>query len=95
MVIPIYAGLDRLPDSLLEASTDLGAKAGRTFRARRAAACWCPSIVAGSMFTFSLSLGDLHEQHRRRHDAVHRQHRSTSKFGANLPFAAAYAWCRC
>src|SRR4029078_12966556 len=31
MIIPIYAGLERLPDSLLEASTDLGAKAGRTF----------------------------------------------------------------
>ena len=38
MLIPIYAGLDRLPNSLLEASTDLGAKAGRTFAQRRAAA---------------------------------------------------------
>ena len=57
MILPIYAGLDRLPDSLLEASADLGARAGRTF--------WSvvlptirPAVIAGSIFTFSLSLGD-------------------------------------
>jgi len=57
MVLPIYAGLDRLPDSLLEASGDLGASAGRTFRSVVLPLIF-PAIVAGSIFTFSLSLGD-------------------------------------
>jgi putative spermidine/putrescine transport system permease protein len=57
MILPIYAGLDRLPDSLLEASADLGATAGRTFRSVVLPLLF-PSIVAGSIFTFSLSLGD-------------------------------------
>ena len=57
MILPIYAGLDRLPDSLLEASSDLGAHAGRTFRSV-VLPMIVPSVVAGSIFTFSLSLGD-------------------------------------
>jgi putative spermidine/putrescine transport system permease protein len=57
MVLPIYAGLDRLPDSLLEASADLGARAGRTFRSV-VLPMIVPAVVAGSIFTFSLSLGD-------------------------------------
>ncbi len=57
MILPIYAGLERLPDSLLEASSDLGGKAGRTFRSV-VVPLLIPSIVAGSIFTFSLSLGD-------------------------------------
>ena len=57
MVLPIYAGLERLPDSLLEASGDLGAKAGRTFRSVVAPLAF-PAVVAGAIFTFSLSLGD-------------------------------------
>jgi ABC-type spermidine/putrescine transport system permease subunit I len=57
MILPIYAGLDRLPDSLLEASADLGARAGRTFRSV-VLPLLVPAIVAGSIFTFSLSLGD-------------------------------------
>jgi putative spermidine/putrescine transport system permease protein len=57
MILPIYAGLDRLPDSLLEASGDLGATAGRTFRSVVAPLTY-PAVVAGSIFTFSLSLGD-------------------------------------
>src|SRR5439155_1762730 len=52
MIIPIYAGLERLPNSLLEASTDLGAKAGRTF-VRVVLPQIRPSIVAGSIFTFA------------------------------------------
>jgi putative spermidine/putrescine transport system permease protein len=57
MILPIYAGLDRLPDSLLEASEDCGARPWRTFRS----VVWpniVPSVVAGSIFTFSLTLGD-------------------------------------
>ena len=58
MILPIYAGLERLPDSLLEASSDLGGKAGAHVPQRRGPALLIPSIVAGSIFTFSLSLGD-------------------------------------
>ena len=58
MILPIYAGFERLPNSLLEASGDLGASAGRTFRSVVLPLVY-PSIVAGSIFTFSLSLGDF------------------------------------
>lgn len=57
MVLPIYAGLERLPDSLLDASGDLGARPWRTFRSV-VVPMLVPSIAAGSIFTFSLSLGD-------------------------------------
>ncbi len=57
MLLPIYAGLERLPSSLLDASGDLGAKPGRTFRSV-IVPILLPSIAAGSIFTFSLSLGD-------------------------------------
>jgi putative spermidine/putrescine transport system permease protein len=57
MILPIYAGLERVPDSLLEASADLGAKAGTTFR-RVILPLVFPALVAGSIFTFSLTLGD-------------------------------------
>ena len=57
MVLPVYAGLERLPDSMLEASSDLGAKAGRTIRSVVIPLAF-PAVVAGAIFTFSLSLGD-------------------------------------
>jgi putative spermidine/putrescine transport system permease protein len=57
MVLPLYAGFQKLPDFLLEASSDLGAKPGRTLRSV-ALPMVAPSLVAGSIFTFSLSLGD-------------------------------------
>ena len=57
MILPVYAGLERLPDSLIEASSDLGAPAGRTFRSVILPLAF-PAVVAGSIFTFSLSLGD-------------------------------------
>jgi putative spermidine/putrescine transport system permease protein len=57
MVLPIYAGLERLPDTMLEASSDLGAKAGRTIRSVVVPLAF-PAVVAGAIFTFSLSLGD-------------------------------------
>jgi putative spermidine/putrescine transport system permease protein len=57
MVLPVYAALERIPGSLLEASADLGARGLRTF--------WSvilrlalPGLAAGSIFTFSLTLGD-------------------------------------
>jgi putative spermidine/putrescine transport system permease protein len=57
MILPIYAGLERIPNSLLEASSDLGARSWRTFR-RVVLPLAVPAVVAGSIFTFSLSLGD-------------------------------------
>jgi putative spermidine/putrescine transport system permease protein len=57
MILPIYAGMDRLPNSLLEASSDLGASATRTFTSIILPIIY-PAIIAGSIFTFSLSLGD-------------------------------------
>ena len=57
MILPVYAGFERLPQSLLDASGDLGARNFYTTR-RVILPLIFPSIVAGSMFTFSLSLGD-------------------------------------
>jgi putative spermidine/putrescine transport system permease protein len=57
MILPIYAGLERLPGSLLEASADLGARSGTTLL-RVVLPAVFPAVVAGSLFTFSLSLGD-------------------------------------
>ncbi len=58
MILPIYAGLERLPASLLDASGDLGAHPFRTFRSV-ILPMLVPSVAAGSVFTFSLSLGDF------------------------------------
>jgi putative spermidine/putrescine transport system permease protein len=57
MILPIYAGLDRIPANVLDASADLGATAGRTLRSVIVPLV-VPSVFAGSVFTFSLSLGD-------------------------------------
>jgi putative spermidine/putrescine transport system permease protein len=57
MIIPIVAGLERIPNSLLEASSDLGGRGGLTFR-RVVLPLAFPAVVAGSIFTFSLTLGD-------------------------------------
>ena len=57
MILPIYAGLERIPNSLLDASSDLGGGAGMTFR-RVIFPLALPAVVAGSIFTFSLTLGD-------------------------------------
>ncbi len=57
MILPIYAGLERIPPSLLEASADLGARGWLTFR-RVVLPMALPAVVAGSIFTFSLTLGD-------------------------------------
>ena len=57
MIIPIYAGLERIPNSLLSASEDLGASPFTTFR-RVILPLTFPAVVAGSIFSFSLTLGD-------------------------------------
>jgi len=58
MILPVEAALERLPRSLLEASDDLGARPGQTFRHVILPLVF-PGIVAGSIFTFSLTLGDF------------------------------------
>jgi putative spermidine/putrescine transport system permease protein len=57
MILPVYGALERIPDSLLEASRDLGAGGLRTFR-QVVLPLALPGVVAGSIFTFSLTLGD-------------------------------------
>jgi putative spermidine/putrescine transport system permease protein len=89
MIIPIFAGLERIPDSLLSASEDLGAGPFTTFR-RVILPLAFPAVVAGSIFTFALSLGDY---------ITPRLVSSTQFIGTvvyqnitnNLPLASAYA----
>ena len=57
MVIPVFAGFDRVPGSLFEASYDLGASTWRTLRSVVLPLVF-PAVAAGSIFTFSLTLGD-------------------------------------
>ena len=90
MVLPIYAGMEKLPDSIIDASADLGAKPGRTFLKIVLPITW-PAIIAGSLFTFSLSLGDyitvqiLGGTFQMLGNVVYQN------FALNLPFAAAVA----
>ncbi|HZR91756.1 MAG TPA: ABC transporter permease [Gaiellaceae bacterium] len=58
MVLPVIAAFERVPDSYLEASMDLGARGWQTFR-RVVWPLVLPGVVAGSIFTFSLTLGDF------------------------------------
>jgi len=58
MILPIQAALERVPPSLLEASADLGGRDGDTFRYVLLPLAF-PGVVAGSIFTFSLTLGDF------------------------------------
>ena len=58
MIVPVQTALERVPKSLLEASSDLGANAAQTFRNVILPLSF-PGVVAGSIFTFSLTLGDF------------------------------------
>ena len=58
MILPVWAAIERVPDSLIEASADLGARGWRSFRSVLLPLI-LPGIVAGSIFTFSLTLGDF------------------------------------
>ena len=57
MILPTQAAIERVPENLLQASADLGARPGQTFRAVLLPLAF-PGVVAGSIFTFSLTLGD-------------------------------------
>ena len=90
MILPIYAGLERIPDSLFDASSDLGASPFVTFRKVILPLAF-PAVVAGSIFTFSLSLGDyitptLVSSVQFIGNVIYNQ----LGVGGNLPFAAAY-----
>jgi putative spermidine/putrescine transport system permease protein len=90
MILPVFAGLERIPDALLEASADVGARAFRTFRSVVLPLLF-PALVAGSIFTFSLTLGDFYMNrivggtNEFIGNVVYRQ------FSVDLPFAAAYS----
>ena len=91
MILPVYAGLERIPESLLEASSDLGGRAWTTFR-RVILPLALPGVVAGSIFTFSLTLGDYITPTLFSGD----QFIGNIVYGhvgvsGNVPFAAAYA----
>jgi putative spermidine/putrescine transport system permease protein len=57
MILPLQAALERVPRSFIEASSDLGAKPSQTFR-KVILPLAIPGVAAGSIFTFSLTLGD-------------------------------------
>ena len=90
MILPIYAGLERLPNSLLDASSDLGASTRQTLK-DVVLPILKPAIIAGSIFTFSLSLGDyitvqiVGGKSQMLGNVVYQN------FQLNLPFAAAVA----
>jgi putative spermidine/putrescine transport system permease protein len=90
MIIPIYAGLERIPDTLLSASEDMGAKPSYTFR-RVVMPLVFPAVVAGSIFTFSLTLGDFITPNLVGSGDQFIGTLVYSNFSVNLPFAAAMA----
>ena len=90
MILPIYAGLTRLPNSMLDASADLGASGGRTFRSIVVPMIF-PSVVAGSIFTFSLSLGDYITAQIVGGTTTMLGNVVQTTYVTNLPFAAAVA----
>jgi putative spermidine/putrescine transport system permease protein len=92
MVLPVYAALERIPDSYLEASADLGASGAKTFRSVILPLA-LPGLVAGSIFTFALTLGDYITPLLIGGTSSQLIGNTISNFmqEANTPFAAAYA----
>ncbi len=93
MILPVYAALERIPHSYIEASRDLGARGGRTLRSVILPLA-LPGIVAGSIFTFALTLGDYitpllvgGSSSQMIGNIVY----DSALQASNLPFAAAYA----
>ena len=93
MILPVYAALERIPHSYIEASRDLGAKGFRTLRTVILPLA-LPGLVAGSIFTFSLTLGDYitplligGSNSQFIGNVVY----DSVNISSNLPFAAAYA----
>jgi putative spermidine/putrescine transport system permease protein len=90
MILPIYAGLERIPNSMISASEDLGANPWRTFRSVVLPLAF-PAIVAGSIFTFSLTLGDYITPTLVSPDTQFIGNVIFSQHTNNLPLASAFA----
>jgi len=90
MILPIYAGLSSMRGSYLEAAADLGARPWRTFRSVVLPMIW-PSVVAGSIFTFSLSLGDYITVQLVGGSSLMLGNAIYQNFSVSLPFASALA----
>jgi putative spermidine/putrescine transport system permease protein len=90
MILPIYAGLERIPNSMISASEDLGANPLRTFRSVVFPLAF-PAIVAGSIFTFSLTLGDYITPSLVSPDTQFIGNVIFSQHTNNLPLASAFA----
>jgi putative spermidine/putrescine transport system permease protein len=90
MILPIYAGLERIPNSMISASEDLGANPWRTFRSVVVPLAF-PAIVAGSIFTFSLTLGDYITPSLVSPDTQFIGNVVYSQHTSNLPLASAFA----
>jgi putative spermidine/putrescine transport system permease protein len=93
MVLPIWTALERVPDSLLEASGDLGARGWQTFR-HVLLPMVLPGVAAGSIFTFSLTLGDYITPTLvggAGSDFIGNVVYSNVGVSSNVPFAAAFA----
>ena len=91
MILPLFAGLERIPSSLIEASSDLGARGPTTFR-RVIVPLAIPALIAGSIFTFSLTLGDYITPNQIASGKQFIGNLILSDFGVpNLPLAAAEA----
>ena len=90
MILPIYAGLERIPNSMISASEDLGANPLRTFRSVVFPLAF-PAIVAGSIFTFSLTLGDYITPTLVSPDTQFIGNVIFSQHTNNLPLASAFA----
>lgn len=90
MILPVYVGISTIPESLLDASADLGAGAWRTFRSVVLPIVG-PAVAAGSIFTFSLSLGDYITVQLVGGTSQMIGNVVYQSFSTNLPFAAAMA----
>ena len=90
MILPIYAGLERIPNTLISASEDLGAKPFLTFR-RVVLPLVFPAVVAGSIFTFSLTMGDYITPSLVSPDTQFIGNVVFTNHTTNLPLASAYA----
>jgi putative spermidine/putrescine transport system permease protein len=90
MILPIFAGLERIPNTLISASEDLGAKPFTTFR-RVILPLAFPAVVAGSIFTFALTLGDYITPRLVSNNQFIGNVIYNNILGENLPFAAALA----
>jgi putative spermidine/putrescine transport system permease protein len=90
MILPIYAGLKRMPEAYVEASSDLGARPMRTLRSVVLPLVY-PSVIAGSVFTFSLSIGDYITVEIVGGKTQMLGNIVFDNYASNLPFAAAIA----